>query len=672
MGTHTSEDVHVTTTGESGSTPQSSEIGGRGLREGSVVPNLVAALTVVAVFFAVNQVFNLRLFMDVTILQNSYLYILGGIFLTIVFLVFPLTATPRRWTAALDYTTAVISLATCAYFSLTGEQSLNEGWEYSQPLIPKILSFVLWGLIVEAMRRVAGTIMAAIIFVFSIYPVFAGSIPGPIAGFSQPLSDVIPFHIISSESVFGIPMNAFGTLVFGFVLFGATLQYTGGGAFFNDLAFRMVGKYRGGAAKVATVGSGLMGSMSGSVISNIMTTGAVSIPAMKRTGFSSNYAAGVEACASTGGVMMPPIMGAVAFIMASFLGVGYSEIVIAAIIPSALFYFGLIIQIDSYAARRGLRGLNKDELPDLSATLKGGWYYIIIFAVLIWMLIGLKQERVAPFISTLLLLILTQLIPKTRLSILKIRDMLSYAGTALAEMAAILLGVGLIVGAFSATGLSGTLANDLVFLAGDGVLALLFMGALTSFIFGMGMTVTSCYILLAVVLAPALVQVGLNPIAAHLFIMYWGMVSYITPPVALGAFAAATFAGANPIRAGFTAMRLGSIIYILPFLFVLEPALIGIGAWSEIIPVIILAFIGVWLIASGTQGYLAGYGSLGHGVIGILIRICTISGGVAIAIPATLVPLVGHVGMTVLGLAIVGAGLGLHTILLRRKQEVSF
>ncbi|PVA09945.1 C4-dicarboxylate ABC transporter [Pelagivirga sediminicola] len=639
----------------------------RALRRGPVVSNLVAALTLVAIFFAVNQIFNFRLFVDVTILQNAYLYTLGAIFLSIVFLVYPLTAGSHRWSNVTDFAAAGAALLICGYFALTGKQSLNEGWEYAQPMLPKMLSFALWALIIEAMRRVTGMLMAVIALAFSLYPVFAGSMPGPIAGFSQPIGDIIPFHILSSESSFGIPMEAFGTLVLGFVLFGAALQFTGGGAFFNDLAFRMVGKYRGGAAKVATVGSGLMGSMSGSVISNIMTTGAVSIPAMKRTGFSANYAAGVEACASTGGVMMPPIMGAVAFVMASFLGVGYAEIVLAAIIPSALFYFGLIIQIDSYAARRGLTGLNKSELPVLLDTLRNGWHYIIVFAVLIWMLIGLEQERIAPFICTFLLLVVTQLFPSTRLSLSKIRDLLSYTGTALAEMAAILLGVGFIVGAFSATGLSGTLANDLVFLAGDGVLALLIMGALTSFIFGMGMTVTSCYILLAVVLAPALVQAGLHPIAAHLFIMYWGMVSYITPPVALGAFAAATLAGTSPIRAGFTAMRLGSIIYVLPFLFVLEPALIGVGEWSEVIPVMALAFIGVWLIASGTQGYLAVFGPLGHGKLGIAVQICIIAGGVAIAIPATLVPVFGHIGMTVLGLILVAIGLGLCSVTMRRQ-----
>ncbi|MEH6643461.1 TRAP transporter fused permease subunit [Vreelandella glaciei] len=621
-----------------------------------LVRNTTAVLTLAAIALAINQVFNLRLFG--TVLDNSYLYALGGIFLTITFLTYPLSL-QHRWTQWVDWLLAAIALGSCGYFAITGMQNLSQGWEYAAPELPQLISFILWGLILEAMRRVAGLVMATIALLFSLYPVVAGSMPGPIAGFSQPLSDIIPYHVLSRESSFGIPMGTFGTLVLGFVLFGAALQVTGGGTFFNDLAFRMVGKYRGGAAKVATVGSGLMGSMSGSVISNIMTTGAVSIPAMKRTGFSPHYAAGVEACASTGGVMMPPIMGAVAFVMASFLGVGYAEIVMAAIIPSALYYFGLLMQIDSYAARRGLRGLPTSELPQLAMILKRGWMYLIVFAVLIWMLIGLQQERIAPFVCTALLLVVNQVLPKTRLNLSQLRDLLTFSGIALAEMASILIGVGLIVGAFSATGLSGTLANDLVFLAGGGTLALLFMGALTSFIFGMGMTVTSCYIFLAVVLAPALVKVGLNPIAAHLFVMYWGMVSYITPPVALGAFAAAPLAGTHPIKAGFTAMRLGSIIYILPFMFVLEPALIGVGSWSTILPTVVTAFIGVWLIASGTQGYLTGCGSLGQGSTGAIASILVILGGVAIALPESLVPQANHFMLIALGAFLTLAGVGI-------------
>ena len=629
----------------------------RQMRRGPLVLNAAAILTAAALALAVNQVFNLRFFMGVTLLENSYLYALGGLFLAITFLAFPASARAAGRVPLYDIAIALLAMGVCAYFTATGERSVNEGWEYGPPLPAVACSFVLWALIVEATRRVAGLLMAAIVLFFSMYPIFAGAMPGPISGFSQPIQDIVPFHIISSESSFGIPMNAFGGLVLGFVLFGAALQFTGGGEFFNNVSFRMVGRYRGGAAKVASVGSGLMGSMSGSVISNIMTTGAVTIPAMKRTGFSPAHAAGVEACASTGGVMMPPIMGAVAFVMASFLGVPYAEIVIAALVPSLLYYFGLIVQIDSYAARHGLKGLPQEELPSMRATLRQGWQYVIVFAVLIWMLVGMQQERIAPYIATVLLLVINQVIPRTRLSLAGLRDLLAHAGIALAEMAALLIGVGLIVGAFAATGLSGTLANDLVFLAGGGVLTLLVMGAITSFIFGMGMTVTSCYIFLAVVLAPALIAAGLDPVGTHLFIMYWGMVSYITPPVALGAFAAASLAGVGPIKAGFTAMRLGSIIYILPFLFVLEPALIGRGGWSVVLPLVVLAFFGVWLIASGLQGYLAGIGRLGDGVVGLCSRSLVVAGGLAVAVPASLVPFTGHVMMTALGLGLAALGI---------------
>lgn len=299
-------------------------------------------------------------------------------------------------------------------------------------------------------------------------------------------------------------MKSFGELVVGVILFGAVLARTGGGEFFNDLALALVGHFRGGAAKVAIFASGLMGSLSGSVISNVLSTGAVSIPTMKRSGFAAKTAAATEACASTGGVLMPPIMGATAFIMASFLGVPYSEIVIAAVIPSILFYFGLFLQLDAYAAARNLKGVPRAELPSIWATLKSGWLYIFVFALLIWMMIGLRIESSAPYYVTLLLLVINQIVPRTRLSWTGFRDLLWNVGAVLVELTSVLIGVGLVVGAFSATGLVGTLVNDLVFLAGNSAAALLVMGAITAFIFGMGMTVTACYVFLAVVLAPAL------------------------------------------------------------------------------------------------------------------------------------------------------------------------
>ncbi|MEL7173004.1 MAG: TRAP transporter large permease subunit, partial [Pseudomonadota bacterium] len=272
------------------------------------------------------------------------------------------------------------------------------------------------------------------------------------------------------------------------------------------------------------------------------------------------------------------------------------EIALAAAIPSALFYFGLFTQIDAYAARRGLKGLPRADLPRLLDTLHSGWIYLSVFALLLFFMIVLRQDTLAPFWAVGLLLVVNQIKHSTRLGLQGFADMIWGTGKALAELTGVLLGIGLIVGAFSATGLAGTLVNDLIFLAGDSIMALLFMGALTAFIFGMGMTVTACYIFLAVVLAPALEQAGLNVLAVHLFILYWGMVSYITPPVALGAFAAATLAGASAFRTGLEAMRLGGVLYIVPFFFVLNPALVGEAPAFEVVSVFITAMLGVWLM----------------------------------------------------------------------------
>ena len=227
---------------------------------------------------------------------------------------------------------------------------------------------------------------------------------------------------------------------------------------------------------MAIFASGFMGSMSGSVVSNVLTTGVVSIPAMKRAGFSSRYAAGTEACASTGGVLMPPVMGTTAFVMASFLGMPYSQIIIAAAIPSILYYLGLFVQIDAYAARNGLKGMPRSELPSLKETFKEGWHYIFVFAILIVMMIVFRQETLAPFYATAALVVINQLHRGTRLNLNGFINLLTGVGRSLAELVAILLGVGLIIGAFSATGLAGTLANDLVFLAGNNVFVLLIMG----------------------------------------------------------------------------------------------------------------------------------------------------------------------------------------------------
>ena len=663
--------------------------------------------TALGIFLSVNQIFNLKLFVDFVILDNSYLYLLLGVFFSVVFLIFPATdKAPRDRIPWYDFVLFGIVLAITIYYAWNGLRSLEEGWEYASPALPAWLAVVMWALIMEGARRTGGWAIFVIFGVLSFYPVYAGApfIPAIFSGSEQGFIDTARYHLLSEESVLGIPMRVFGVLIIGFIIFGVTLQSTGGGRFFINLAFALLGGVRGGPAKVAIVASGLFGSLSGSVITNVLTTGAMTIPAMKRTGYPARYAGGIEACASTGGTLMPPVMGATAFVMASFLDIPYIWVAIAAIVPSFLYFYGLFVQIDAYAARFGIRGLPKEELPSVKQTLKEGWFYVFAFFLLIYLLVYLGREAQAPFYATTALLALSQfgklrandpwfyiiggsilaflgivlasvyfppeyvtIIPvmsavavlalsqaprHIRISFATVLAYIDSNGRLLAELVGILAAVGLIIGGVMVTGMAGTFSGDLVRVAGGNIFLLLLLGALTSFILGIGMTVTAAYIFLAIVLAPALVQLGLDKIAVHLFILYWGMVSFITPPVALGAFAAATLAGSSPMRTGLEAMRLGSIIYFLPFFFVLNPALVLNGPIDQIVIELVSAVLGVSLIAAGLQGYLVLVGSLHNDVLALLTRILLIAAGLLLAYPEMTSNLVG------LGLMVPAALLG--------------
>jgi TRAP transporter 4TM/12TM fusion protein len=331
----------------------------------------------------------------------------------------------------------------------------------------------------------------------------------------------------------------------------------------------------------------------------------------------------------------------------------------AAALPALLYFFSLYMQIDAYAGREQLAGLSEEELPSFMQTLQDGWFYLGAFALLIFLLIVMQREALAPYYATAALLALNQLSAKHRMDLSGFVKLLSATGRLLIELVVILVGVGLIVGALSLTGLSGTLVNDLLSMAGNQLGLLLLMGALTSFVLGIGMTVTAAYIFLAVVLAPALVGQDLLPLSAHLFILYWAMLSYITPPVALGAYAAASIAQANPLMTGFSAMRLGSIIYVIPFVFVLDPSFILAGAWFETVQAVVEAVVGVWLMAGALQSYLPGIGHLNQ----FFGRLAIGFGGLAIALPdLTLAWPAGPENMThfVLGLILVAAGLALN------------
>jgi TRAP transporter 4TM/12TM fusion protein len=365
-------------------------------------------------------------------------------------------------------------------------------------------------------------------------------------------------------------------------------------------------------------------------------------------------------------------MGATAFVIAQFLNIGYAEVALAAAIPAALYYLALFTQVDAYAARNGLKGLPRAELPSAWATIKEGWYYLLVIALLIVMLLHFKRESHAPFYATALLLVLNQLFSKdTRWSLKTVVDFLELNGRTFVELIAILAGCGLLIGAFSMTGVVSSLANDLLRIAGDNVLLLLAMCAITSLVLGLGLTTTACYIFLAILVAPALEKLGLNKMAVHMFIFYWGMLSAITPPVAIASFAAAGIAGAPAMRTGWESMWVGSIIYFIPFFFVLNPALVlqGNSPYLEAAGLALLIGVGVLFICGGIQGYQSGIGDLRKaGLLEWPLRVLLVLGGFVLATPGGGILTLSQMQMVGLALAILAPSLALAWLLVRWRK----
>jgi len=615
------------------------------------------------IFLCLNQQFVLRFFVGFTPLNTEYYYGLVLLMMPFVFIVFP-----GHEKAALDrvawYDQLLFGLtvAVSAMLMLSVRSAAELGWEFTGAPEPVVIAgYLMWAILMEGLRRTGGWGLVLSIFPFTLYPLFADSAwLGPIKGTESSAAQASAYHMLSSESLLGIPLQAFAETVIGFLVFGTALMMTGAGKFFINLAFAACGTFRGGAAKVCIFASGLLGMMSGSIISNVLTAGTMTIPAMKRTGFSPTYAGAIEACASTGAVIAPPVMGATAFVMAQFLGVSYGMVALAAIIPAALYYFGLFMQVDAYAARHGLKGLAREDIPSLKQTFREGWYYAFAVALLIFMLLVMKRESHAPFYATALLLLLNQLFNKEKWGWSSVLKFLEVNGKTFVELIGILAGCGLLIGAFSLTGVISSLANDLLTIAGDNVFLLLGMTALTSLVLGLGLTTTACYIFLAILVGPALEKAGLNKVAVHMFVFYWGMLSSITPPVAIASFAAAGIAGAPPMKTGWASMTVGSIIYFLPFFFVLNPAFVLQGDLHESLILVLTAIFGIVFICAGLQGYLFGLGDMrACGNMEWPLRVALCLGGFVLAAPGGGVLAVSNLQMIMFSLLILGPAIGL-------------
>ncbi|MCQ9343003.1 TRAP transporter permease [Corynebacterium kozikiae] len=602
---------------------------------------VVGILSAAGILLTINQVFYLGVG-GVHIPTNAFLYIIMALFIPIAFIVVPFRKeeSPRPSVPWYDVVMIVVFFATNMWLAFNAENISLFGWSMIAPTRATVVAIIVWALILEALRRAAGWIVALLAALVSLYPLIAESIPSPVlSGIQYDFGTLAQVHVMGADSIVGLPMQTAGQLLIGFMAFGVVLQHTGGARFFNDLAMSIFGKYRGGTAKVSVASSAALGMMSGSAVSNVLTTGPMTIPAMIKNGFSRKTAGAVEATASSGGSITPPIMGAAAFLMVSFAGVPYTQILIAASIPAFLYFFGIYMQLDGYSAKNRLRGVPKEMLPVFGKTLVGGWPFILALGLLTVLLVVSPSEAQIPYWVVLTLLIIAFVRKKDRMTLKDLYSMHIDLAVSMGKLFATVAGVGLILGGLSATGVALSMSSDLIAMVGDNVILLLITGALACFVLGMGLTISAAYVFLAIIMAPALLELGVNVYAAHLFIIYWASVSYITPPVGLAAFAAAGIAKSRPMETSVEAMRLGAVKYIVPFGFALNPALVAQASFPVVLAAAVLSIIGVFALAAGFSGFL----QIADAKIDPVTRIILVVAGFAVFLPQWSISIAGAV-----------------------------
>ena len=459
-------------------------------------------------------------------------------------------------------------------------------------------------LVLEGTRRLIGLALPLIAAIFLLYAYFGEYAPGFLAHGGFNIYRIVSHMYLSTEGIFGTLLGVSANYIILFIVMGAFLQESGTGLFFFEFAHSVFGRVRGGPGKMSVISSSLFGTISGSSVANVVVDGWLTIPLMKRTGYQAHVAGAVEAVASTGGQLMPPVMGAAAFIMAEIVGVPYIQICFHALIPAILYYTALFVMVDLEAAKMGLKGLPRSELPNGWKVIQRGWHLLVPLFVLIYLLAVLEWS---PMRSALFAIILTPVFSflrrSTRMNFRKIMEALKQGASGALAIALACACSGIVVGIFSLTGLGMALSNVLLDIAGESLLLLLLLTMITSLILGMGLPTTACYIILAVLVAPALVKMGVDIIAAHLFVFYFGIISVITPPEALAAYVAAGIANANPFKTGWFASKLGLNGFIIPYMFVYGPALLWKGTTTEILLAAVSGVIGSAALACSVQGW---------------------------------------------------------------------
>ena len=468
-----------------------------------------------------------------------------------------------------------------------------------------IMATILVGLVLEASRRMSGWALPILSLIFIVYGLFGRDMPGIFMHRGYNWLQLSNHFFANTEGIYGTSVSVAASYIFLFILFGTVMSKSGMGAFFNDLAMALAGHTKGGPAKVAVISSGLLGSINGSAVANVVTTGAFTIPLMKKTGYSKEFAGAVEATASVGGQLLPPVMGAAAFIMAEILGVDYSVIIIHAAIPALLYYLGIIIQVQLRAGKTGLVGIPRDRLPRVRAVLKDKGHLLIPIFLLLYLLLFSGTTVVFSAVITIVATILVAACRKsTRMSFKDICDAFADGAKQTVSVAMACACVGIIIGVTSKTGFGLTMANTIITLGGKSLDFTLLFTMVTCMILGMGVPSIPAYIITAAIAAPALANLGIPHMAAHLFSFYYAMFANITPPVALAAFAAAGISGGNPMKTGWAAVKLAIAGFIVPFMFVYSPQLLLIDTtFFEGLRVVIGACLGVFMIGVACEGY---------------------------------------------------------------------
>jgi TRAP transporter 4TM/12TM fusion protein len=561
---------------------------------------LLSALPILCVIY----ILDFHTYWGLAFHKEQYLGVFLALFLASTFINIPAHSKSSR--EKVPWYDAILALISMVIFGNVAlfypELVLRIGFAQTQEVLFGIIAITL---VLEAVRRIIGYPLMIIGFILLFYARFAYLFPSLLNARGVSWRRLFSFIYLDANSLLGIPTGVASTMVLGFLLFGACLFMVGGGKFLSDLAMALMGKQRGGAAKVAVMGSGLFGSLSGAPSANVAVTGVITIPLMKRTGYKAQFAGAVEATASTGGLVLPPVMGVTAFMMAEFLSRPYYEIAIAAAIPAILYYVALLTQVHLEAVKMGIKGLPKEELPALGEVVKQGWIYIIPVLGLLYFLFWKHLNPTASAVYAAFIMVLVGLVKKQNRQGFwrKLLNALRDSGRQVLVVASACSVAGIVIGTVSLTNLGLSLSKTLIAVSGGSSFALLVLAAIGAIILGMGMPIAATYIMLVILIAPALVQTGISPLAAHLFINFFGAMSFVTPPVCIACFVAAGIAESTPMRTGFTAMRLGIGAYLVPFAFCYSTGLLMLGSAGDIFLAAMTTLFAVVSISVGLSGY---------------------------------------------------------------------